>query len=89
LVIGTAVWNNLTEEQQTWVQDAALKSLVEEKKLWNAAVEEDMKFLQEQGMEIIEPDIESFRKATQPIKDKLRTDPTIGDLINRIEQVSS
>lgn len=89
LVIGTAVWNNLTEEQQIWVQDAALKSLVEEKKLWNAAVEEDMKFLQEQGMEIIEPDIESFRKATQPIKDKLRTDPTIGDLINRIEQVSS
>lgn len=89
LVISTSVWNGLTEEQQGWVQKAALKSLVEEKKLWNAAVEKDMKFLEEQGMEIIEPDIESFRKATQPIKDKLRTDPIIGDLINRIEEMSS
>lgn len=89
LVISTSVWNSLTEEQQGWVQEAALKSLVEEKKLWNAAVEKDMKFLEEQGMEIIEPDMESFRKATQPIKDKLRTDPKIGDLINRIEQMSS
>lgn len=89
LVIGTRVWNNLTEEQQGWVQEAALTSLDEEKKLWNAAVEEDMKFLKEQGMEIIEPDIESFRKATEPLKEKLRDDKRIGDLIRRIEEISS
>src|SRR5690625_7475864 len=77
LVIGTRVWNNLTEQQQEWVQEAALTSLEEEKKLWNAAVEEDMIFLEEQGMEIIEPDIESFRQATEPLKDKLRDDKRI------------
>lgn len=89
LVIGTAVWNNLTEEEKAWVMNAAEQSLVEEKILWRNAVEKDMKLLREQGMEIIEPDAESFRKATQPMKDKLRKDPVLGKLVERIENLKS
>lgn len=89
LVIGTRVWNSLNEEEQGWVQEAALKSLVEEKKLWAAAVEKDMKYLKDQGMEIIEPDAESFRKATQPMKERLLNDKVLGDLIKRIDQKAS
>src|SRR5690606_29087841 len=88
LVIGMSVWKTLSAEEQSWIQDAANVSLVEQKKLWEEAVEKDMKFLKEQGMEIIEPDAESFREATKPLKDRLRNDPVMGGLIERIENLS-
>lgn len=87
LVIGMSVWNTLDEEEQSWIMDAATESLDEQKRLWDEAVEKDMKFLQEQGMEIIEPDADSFREATKPMKDRLRDDPVMGDLIARIENL--
>jgi len=87
LVIGMSIWKKLDQEEKDWIMDAAKKSLVEEKKLWKNAVEKDMKFLRDQGMEIIEPDAASFREATQPIKDRLRDDPVLGDLIGRIENL--
>lgn len=87
LVMGTSVWNMLNEQEQQWVMDAAVESLDEQKRLWAQSVEKDMKFLRDQGMEIIEPDAESFRKATQPMKDRFREDPTIGDLVGRIENL--
>ncbi len=88
LVIGMSVWGKLDDKQKGWIMDAAKASLVKEKELWSNAVENDMKFLREQGMEIIEPDAESFRKATQPIKDGLRTKPILGDLLTRIENLN-
>lgn len=87
LVIGMSVWNSLDEEEKSWVTDAAERSLDVQKRLWEEAVEKDMKFLREQGMEIIEPDAESFREATQPMKDRLRQDPVMGDLLARIENL--
>jgi len=87
LVIGMSVWNSLDEEEKSWVTDAAEQSLDVQKRLWEEAVEKDMKFLREQGMEIIEPDAESFREATQPMKDRLRQDPVMGDLLARIENL--
>lgn len=87
LVIGTSVWNTLNEEERSWVTEAAEQSLVVQKKLWKEAVENDMKFLREQGMEIIEPDAESFRKATQPLKERLRQHPVMGELMERIENL--
>lgn len=88
LVIGMSVWNKLSEEEQQWVMDAAQTSLVRQKELWREAVEKDMKFLREQGMEIIEPDAASFRQATKPLKDRLRNHPVMGDLITRIENLN-
>lgn len=85
VVVGTQVWDQLSSEEQNWLMKAAEASLVEEKKYWNEAVEKDMAFLREQGVEIIEPDAESFRIATQPMKDRLRQDPKLGSLLERIE----
>lgn len=89
LVIGMAVWDRLNDEEKKWIMDAAKESLVEEKKLWREAVESDMKLLRDQGMEIIEPDAASFREATRPMKDRLRNDPVLGDLISRIENLNN
>lgn len=87
LVIGMSVWKRLTEEEKNWIQESANESLVEQKKLWDEAVEKDMKFLQEQGMEIIQPDASSFREATKPLKNRLRKDPVLGELMERIENL--
>lgn len=88
VVVGTQVWDKLTEEEQGWLMSAAESSLVAEKKYWNEAVEKDMAFLREQGVEIIEPDAESFRIATKPMKDRLRADPKLGELLERIENTN-
>ncbi|WP_236975700.1 TRAP transporter substrate-binding protein [Membranihabitans maritimus] len=89
LVIGTRVWESLSAEEQSWLMDAAEKSLVAEKQYWEEAVESDMKYLREQGVEIIQPDTESFREKTRPIKERLMKDPVLGDLLTRIENVGS
>ncbi|MBY5958825.1 TRAP transporter substrate-binding protein [Membranicola marinus] len=88
LVVGMTVWEKLDDKEKSWLMEAAKASLVEEKKLWRKAVESDMKFLREQGMEIIEPDADSFREATKPMKDRLRANPVLGDLLDRIENLN-
>ena len=67
LIISTRIWDNLPEDVRVAIQTAADESEIFQRKLWKKKTDECMKIAVEKGVEIIEPDKDSFRKACAPI----------------------
>ncbi len=74
LVINASVWENLTEQEQQWIQQAVDESVTYQHELWVASVEESMQVVKDAGVEVIYPDKEPFRERVQPIYDSFRND---------------
>ena len=89
LLISTIVWDRLTPEQQSWVQQAADESAEYQKLLWKAATEEALQKVQEAGVEIIYPDKEPFAARVTSLYDEYRETPEIYALIEQIQATSS
>ncbi|WP_321345886.1 TRAP transporter substrate-binding protein [uncultured Draconibacterium sp.] len=87
LIISTKVWNSLTEQEQKWLQEAADESVPVERKYWAESVEESLRIVQENGVQITYPDKELFAKKVAPLLDKYRQDEVLGDILRRIEAV--
>ncbi|WP_372753045.1 TRAP transporter substrate-binding protein [Labilibaculum sp.] len=85
LIISTVVWNKLSNQQQKWLQDAAKKSVIEQRKLWAASEEESLKKLIENGVEITYPNKEKFAKRVQSLLDSYQEQPELYQLIQRIQ----
>ena len=85
LIISTLQWDNLTEQEKTWVQEAADSSATYQRQIWAEAEEEALEVVQEAGVEIIYPDKQPFIEKTQPIYEQYReSDPEFYQLIQRI-----
>ena len=67
LVFSTKVWNTLTPETQAIFRQAAEESQAFQRELWKKQTQEAMVFLKENGVQILTPDMESFRKACRPM----------------------
>ncbi|MEX0995352.1 MAG: TRAP transporter substrate-binding protein [Balneolaceae bacterium] len=88
LVIGTKVWNRLTDQEKGWLQKAVDESVEYQRELWRESVEESMQVVQEAGVEVIYPDKEPFRERVQPIYDRIQqNDPQLYKWVERIRAV--
>lgn len=67
LLVSTHLWERLTPQQRTWLQEAADESAQYQKKLWNKATKEALQTVKEAGVEIIRPDNSKFVEAVQPV----------------------
>ncbi len=86
VVISTRVWNHMTPEQQTILQEAADESVVYQRKLWNEAEEADLKVVEEAGVTVIRPDKAPFRESVRSVWREFEG-TEIGDLTDRIQEV--
>jgi tripartite ATP-independent transporter DctP family solute receptor len=86
LLIGTRVWNSLTEEQKGWLQTAVDESVEYQRALWQKATEEALEQIQKAGVEVIYPDKEPFLLAVQSMHESYRGTP-IYDLMQKIKAV--
>ena len=85
LVISTKIWAGLTAEQQRILQEAVDESVVLQRRQWDEAEVEDLKFVEEGGVTIIRPDKGPFRDAVKDVWTEF--DGTeIGALIDRIQE---
>lgn len=85
LLISTIQWNNLTEQEQQWIQEAADSSAIYQRKIWAEAEEEALEAVQEAGVEINYPDKESFIELTAPAYEAYKlAEPEFYELIQRI-----
>ncbi|ARD49057.1 TRAP transporter substrate-binding protein [Sporosarcina sp. P33] len=87
-IMSKSVWDGLTEEQQEIVQssfDVASEFAPEEfERQVNSFLEE----MKEKGIEVIEPDIDSFKEATEQVKTKILKDiPSGNDLYEAFQNV--
>ena len=87
LVIGTVAWNQLTEQEQQWIQEAADEATAHQRILWAEAEEEALAFVEKEGVEIIRPDKIPFSEATLTVYEEYRSDEEIYDIIQRIKAV--
>lgn len=84
LVISTIVWDRLTPEQQQWVSEAAKESVSPQRGFWRDSEEKSLAIVRAAGIEVIEPDLESFQEATKTIIEEFKQDEELRPLINRI-----
>lgn len=67
VIISTKHWDTLPPEVQAALQQAADESEIFQRKLWKEVTDACMVEMKEKGVEIITPDIDSFRKVCAPI----------------------
>jgi len=63
LIISTHIWDNLSPNIQKALRQAAKESETFQRELWRKETERCIGFVKEKGIEIIEPDLASFREA--------------------------
>ena len=84
LLVSTVVWNDLTGEQQQWLQEAANESARHQKLLWQRATEEALRAVQADGVQVFHPDKTPFADLLAPMYEAYRDDPAVYALIERI-----
>jgi tripartite ATP-independent transporter DctP family solute receptor len=89
LLISTVVWNDLTPEQQRWLQQAAHESAQHQKSLWQQATEEALRIVQADGVQVLRPDKAPFAALLAPMYEDYRDEPAVYELIERIRATAA
>jgi tripartite ATP-independent transporter DctP family solute receptor len=86
LLISSRTWSRLSEQERQWLMQAAHESSLFQRRAWDAAVEESLALMRDQGVEILEVDILPFMQATESVRQKYAEGP-IKDLMQQIQAV--
>mgnify|MGYP001447671685 CR=1 FL=1 len=85
LVVGTHLWDKLTPQEQKWLQEAATRSVEDQRELWANSEKEALDAVKEAGVQINYPDKAPFIEAVQNIYDQYQIDPELNTLIQQIK----
>ncbi len=83
LIMSLHVWQDLTPEQQQWVQQAANDSIVYQRAAWQQASEDALNAVKAAGVTVIYPDKAPFRQAVAPFYQQM-LQTRIGPLLEQI-----
>ncbi|RPI70528.1 MAG: TRAP transporter substrate-binding protein [Ignavibacteriales bacterium] len=89
LLISTVIWDDLTQQEKQWLQEAADESYDYEKKLWQEATQEALLEVEKAGVQIIYPDKQSFMDKVQPLIEEYKAEPEIYNLIQEIKSLNN
>ncbi len=88
LLASSHLWDRLTPQEREWLQEAADASAQYQKTLWEEATREAMQAVKEAGVTIIEPEIDLFREAVQPLYDQYRREqPEVYEVVRTIREM--
>ncbi len=87
LVIGTIAWNNLSKQEQQWLQEAADEAKDFQRKLWQKAEQEALEAVEEAGVQIIRPDKSLFAQKTQELFEAYKDQGEKYELIQAIQDI--
>ena len=85
LLISTKIWNQLSEQEQQWLQEAADESAVYQRKLWAESEKHSLEQVKAAGVTITYPDKQPFIDLVQPLYETYKQDERIYNLIQRIQ----
>jgi tripartite ATP-independent transporter DctP family solute receptor len=84
LLMSTHALKKLAPEEKEWLMQAVRESVVVQRKEWTKSEQEALKYLKEEGVEIIIPDKEPFREAVQSVYELYKDNEELSALIERI-----
>lgn len=86
IIIGTHMWDKLTQQQKAWLTQAMQEATEFQKTLWAKSTAMSLAKVKEAGVMVIEADKSLFQASVKPIYDDLKGSP-IDSLINEIKAV--
>ncbi|WKN42585.1 TRAP transporter substrate-binding protein [Tunicatimonas pelagia] len=88
LLISQIIWNELSPQEQQWVQEAADESVVYQRELWEASEQEAMDAVKAAGVEVNYPDKSPFQEAVESVYEPFKDNEELNSLIQRIKAAS-
>jgi TRAP-type C4-dicarboxylate transport system substrate-binding protein len=85
LLVSTHLWERLSPQQRTWLQEAADESAQYQKTLWQKSTQEALQTVKDAGVEIVRPDKEPFVEAVQPVYEYYEEqEPRVYELFQKV-----
>ncbi|TDS16779.1 tripartite ATP-independent transporter DctP family solute receptor [Maribacter caenipelagi] len=88
LLIGTYVYDKLTEQEQKWLNESVKKSVKYQRILWAEAEAEALREVQKAGVQIIRPDKTLFAEKVEGIFEGYKEDKEMYSLIIQIQETN-
>lgn len=88
LIIGTHIWNTLSDQEKMWLQKAVDNSVVYQRKLWEESEKEALDEVQKAGVTIIRPDKSAFEADVESVYSQYTNDKDMSSLIQRIKNTN-
>jgi len=85
LIISLKVWDSLTEEEKSWLQQAVDESVIKQRKLWAESVKYSLEEVQKAGVTVIYPDKEAFAEKVTNIYSLYEDNEKVYSLYERIK----
>lgn len=87
ILMSKETWDNLTDDQQKLIKDAARLATQHMRVLWEERVEQAKKKALLAGIEINDSlPLDEFRAAVEPMYQQMKSDPEMADIIERIHK---
>lgn len=87
LLISTVIWDDLSEDEKVWIQEAADESYQYQKELWKEATKDALEKVQAAGVKIYYPDKLLFENKVQELIKEFEADKRISNLIGGINKL--
>ncbi|MFY0685754.1 MAG: TRAP transporter substrate-binding protein [Cyclobacteriaceae bacterium] len=88
LIVSTYLWNDLSDQERQWLQQAADLSVERQKKIWAASVQESLDVVKKAGVQITYPDKSPFQDKVAGLYDQFKNNPELFDLIQDIQNIA-
>ena len=85
LIISQHIWKKLSEQEKTWIQQAATESVAVERKLWSESVKKSLEEVQNAGVTIYYPDKSLFAEKVDEVYDSYKDQERLYSYIKRIQ----
>jgi len=87
LIISQKVWKKLSDQQKSWIQQAADESVPVQRRLWAESEKESLEIVKEAGVQVSYPDKEAFSDRVVELLESYRENEKLYSLITRIREV--
>lgn len=87
LIISQHIWNDLTDEEKGWLQQAADDSVPVQRKLWAASVEESLAEVQKAGVTIYRPEKAPYQEKVKDVYESYKDQESVYSYIKRIQAI--
>ncbi len=87
ILMSQHIWQQLTPQQQGWLQQAMADSVQYQRQLWQQASDEALAKVQAHGVQLIYPDKTAFIQAVQPLLAQ-QEGTDIGSLLKQIKAIA-
>ncbi|HKK63387.1 MAG TPA: TRAP transporter substrate-binding protein [Bacteroidales bacterium] len=89
LIISKNIYDDLTEQERKWLQQAIDESVVKQRELWAASERESIEKVKEAGVTVTYPDKEPFAEKVEDFKETYSDNDKLYNLITRISEFES